>query len=120
MGDTDAEILKDARRLIAIRKAQDQYFCIDIFRDIPWSIMLILFVGRFEQQNLSVKTISDQISCSYDISERYCLALQKEGILVLDQPPGNDSSGLRACLTDSSFDCMKTIIGSNRIEAESV
>jgi hypothetical protein len=120
MGDTDAEMLKDARRLIAIRKAQDQYFCIDIFRDIPWSIMLILFVGRYEQENLSVKAISDQISCSYDTSERYCRALQREGILVLDQVPDNDSSGLRAALTDSSFDCMKTIIRSNGIDAETV
>jgi hypothetical protein len=118
MIDTDAEILQDARRLIAIRKAQDKYFCVDLFRDIPWNIMLNLFVGRCEQVNLSVDAISDQICCPYDISERYCRALQKEGVLVLDGVPDENRTALHARLTDVSFESMKTIIGTHRNEIE--
>lgn len=71
-----------ARRLLAAQRARDAALGGDLFRDVPWEVLLGLFVAQEEGRHVSPTFLYTEAGVSPAAARRWVKALEKQGLLV--------------------------------------
>jgi len=80
-----------ARRLLAAQRARDAAFGVDLFRDVPWEMVLSLFAAQEEGGHVSPVSLYAAAGVAPAAARRWVRALEKQGLLVRIGDAADDS-----------------------------